>query len=174
MTVRADRDDAAMIRIDILEQVVAHRESIRHLLVTSRSEGNDVIGAVSMRVDHLPFGGDRTGEPVAFDGEVRQRVPLDGTAMFLDLAPRNPAIVVAVEPDGEVEITQRDIPLAVELVEVPGVGPKRKVGVALLVRERYARQQHECREQNRDPTVPAQRPLPDAAAWAAAAVAGAA
>src|SRR6185503_11773436 len=173
MVVRMDGHNAAMVRINTLEQVVAQRESIRDLLVAPRRERNDVIGAVSMIVDHLPLGSDRTGESVAFDGQARQRVALDCAAMRLDLTPRDLAIVVAVETDGEVEITERDVPLPVELIRVPGVGPKRNVGIALLVRERNTRQQRKCREERRDPATQAHRPRPVAAARAPGAAAAA-
>src|SRR6185437_8471736 len=174
MVVRVDGHDPAMVRIDTLEQVITQRESIRDLLVAPRRERNNVISAVCMIIDHLPLGSDRTGESVTFNRQARQRVALDGAAVRFDLTPRDFAVVVAVETDGEVEISERDVPLALELIRVAGVGPKRNVGVALLVRERDARQQRECREERRDPATPSHRPRPVAAARASGAAAAAA
>ncbi len=174
MAMGVDGDDAAMVRIDVLEQVVVECELIGHFLVAQRCEENDVIRAVSMIVDHLPFRGDRTGKSVTLDGQCGQRIALDDTAMRFDLAPRDPAVVVAVDADGKIQIAQRYVPLAVQLIRVARVGTKRDVRIALFVRERDARQQCECHVQCPQREAPAQRSRPGTAAWASSAAPAAA
>src|SRR6185437_1267702 len=133
LAMRVDRDDATMIGIDLAEQLVGQSESVRDLLGTARHEGNDVVSAIAMGVYQLPRGRDRTNEPIAPDDQSGKHIALDGATMSPDLAPGDLAVVVAVDPECEIQVAQGDIPLAPKLVGMADVGPESDVCITLLV-----------------------------------------
>ena len=124
-----------MVGIDVLKQVIEDRELIRHLLVAQRLEQDHVVGAIAVRIDHLPGGRDLAGQAVALDRETRQHVAFDRIAMGLDLSPGDVAVVVAVDADGEIQIAQRDVELSQQRVGIRGIGVQIHIGVTLLVRQ---------------------------------------
>src|SRR5450631_2534814 len=71
------------------------------------------IGAIGMPVDHLPGRLDRArlSRSIA-KAQMRVGILCNCRLLALDLAPSHLAAVIPVQPQDEVEIAQRDIPLA--------------------------------------------------------------
>ena len=85
-----------------------------------------------MIVDEVLAHDRRAGRIGGAERQTRQRVSGDLCMLRLDLAPVDRAVLVAIETDREIEIAQRDVPLAVDRF---ALDVEREIAVGWLVRE---------------------------------------
>ena len=109
-------------------------------------EAQHRVGAVAVIVDELLAHDRRAWRLGRAQRQARQRVGGDLRVLRLYLAPGDRAVLVAVETEREIEIAQRDVPLAVDGL---AVDVEREIAVRRLVRQRRAVQQHSASEQRR-------------------------
>ena len=118
-----------MLRIEIEKKIVAKLDFPSRLRAL-RLETHDRISAVAVQIDQMFDGAQGTRRAIQRDRQPRQSIRRDLVMAGAQLAPRNFAIAVAVEPDREIEVAQRDVPLAVQST---AVGGNRQIAVARLV-----------------------------------------
>ncbi len=152
-----------MLRIDVEQQAVADRQHLRRLRAR-RGEAQHRVRAVAVLVDQVFAHLRRTRRLRRADDEPRQRIRRDLPMPRADLAPRDRAVLVDIETDGDVEVAQRDVPLPLHRCAVDG---ERQVAVGRLVRERAAGGEDACEGKQAKPTE-THRPLPAPAPTSAA------
>jgi hypothetical protein len=83
-----------------------------------------------MVVDQMFGDPHRAADVISGDRQVSQCVSGDFLVLRLDLSPGDLAIAVGIEPNGVIEIAQRDVPLSSQVITLHR---KREVAVAWLV-----------------------------------------
>src|SRR5258705_12303599 len=110
-----EAQQALVLRIEIEKQVVTELER-RARLRALRLETHYGISAVAVQIDQVFRCVQRTRRTVKVRIKAGKRIGRDVSVPAAHLAPGNLAIAVAVEPDGEIEVAQRNVPLAVQFV----------------------------------------------------------
>ena len=134
---------AAVRGVDVGKQGVAHgqRPCPGRALQGQRQYGVGTIGVV---VHELLTRRGRAGLPVGADHQMRQRVAGDVGMAGAHLAPGDLAVAVGVQPDGRVQVAQRNVPAGGELLALP---VQSQVAVGRLVGLRRPAQAQRQRQQ---------------------------
>jgi hypothetical protein len=126
-----DLHEAAMLRIDVEEQVVDDRQRsvVGGGLASGGDEAEHRVRAVGMPVDQHVLDARGAPEIPEPQRETIERVGDDPPHLAAHLAPREGAVVVAVERDRVVEVAERDVPLS---SDARAFNRDRKIAVARL------------------------------------------
>ena len=91
---------------------------------------HDLVGAVAVVVDQMLGDPHWAADVIGGDRQAGQRVGGDFVVLRLDLSPGDLAVAVGIEPNGVIEIAQRDVPLSSQVIPLHR---KHEVAVARLV-----------------------------------------
>src|SRR5215475_2048358 len=100
-----------MLGIEIEEKIVADLKNSRRPC-TVCLEPQDLVSAVSVVIDHMLDDVRGAGVAVRLQCQVGQQMGSDRRLQAAQLAPGNLAVIVDVEAERIVEVTQRHIPLS--------------------------------------------------------------
>jgi hypothetical protein len=135
-TVEVEAQEAAMQGIEIEQQAIVELQ-VAARGRTGAGEAQHRIGAVGVGVDQM-IDNLKFAIPATLDGKAGQCPGSDIGMARTHLAPSDLAIAVAVEPEGEVDVAQGDVPLPRHLL---ALDIEHQVAVAGLVRQHRQRQQ---------------------------------
>jgi hypothetical protein len=139
----AQLEQAAVLRIEIREQAVIDREARRTRRLALHGQRQHRVGAVGVAVHQLLADCKRASAVVGAHGQPRARIGSDVGMARAQLAPGDLAVAVGIERERDVEVAQRDVPLAAQSCSAD---VDRQVAVRRLVCARHRRRQHEqCR-----------------------------
>jgi hypothetical protein len=120
---------AAMLRVEVEQQPVSGFQRSRRMCA-ARREAQHGVGAIAVTIDQVRDCHGRTRVAIRGQGQTGQCVRGDIGVTRTHLAPGDGAVLVSVQPEREVQVAQRDIPLTVDF----GAGdPQRQVAVTRLV-----------------------------------------
>src|SRR6185503_19592535 len=140
-----EAQQAAVRRIDVEEQAVGDLHRSRRASPAVGVEAQHCVSAVAVLVHQQIRGSERTGLSVRKELESGKRIRLDPLAPGLELAPGDLAVAVGVQADRELEVAQRDVPLAAQR---RALDAHRQVAVARFVSVRSPRDEQEKYEKN--------------------------
>ena len=151
-----DLQQTAVRRVDLKQQPVVYRQLGRPQAAVG-AEAQHRIVAVHMLIDQDSRELCRAGVAITaadrLESQVRERISGDAAACRLQLAPGDGAVAFGVEAEHEVQIAQRDVPLALEDFAGCGHG-EGEIGVARLVGgRRRAPGAEQDREHAREPRI---------------------
>ena len=127
-----------MLRVQAEEQIVADLEHLGCEGTPGR-EAQHRVGAVGMIVHKVVGDLDVADATVRAKGEARHRIGGNSTVPGLQLAPRDRPVIVQVEADGMVQVTQGNVPLPLDRFVLDR---QSQIAVARLVRRGGCRHQH--------------------------------
>src|SRR5215475_5343041 len=122
---------AAVLRIQIEQELVFDGKNLRNgRAVGDKSQHR--VGPVAAVVDQMPGDHNRTGDTVGGNRQPGECIGSNLLVLRFDFPPGDLAIAVGIEPNGVIEITQRDVPMSGQVVTLQR---KREIAVARLVGE---------------------------------------
>ena len=102
--------ESFMLWVDVEEQAIRHPQVLGRL-GACRGKLQNRVSSIAVIIDQFVGVRDRTVGLVGGDRQPGHGVSDDVFALRRDFSPSDLAIAVGVEPNGEVEVTQRDVPL---------------------------------------------------------------
>src|SRR6516165_4808141 len=115
-----------VLRIDIEEERVFDAQNLWGRWAVD-GEPHDLVGTVAVVVDQMLDDRNRAAGAIGGNHQPGQCVGSNFLVLRLDFTPRDLAVAIGIEPDREVEVAQRDVPLP---GQVTGLQREGEVAVA--------------------------------------------
>src|SRR6516162_5351025 len=120
---------SAVLRIDIEEERVFDAQNLWDRWAVD-GEPHDLVSTVAVVVDQMLDNRNRAAGAIGGNHQPGQCVGSNFLVLRLDFPPRDLAVAIGIEPDRQVEVAQRDVPLP---GQVTGLHREGEVAVARLV-----------------------------------------
>jgi hypothetical protein len=104
-------EQAAVLWVQIGKQRVVQRQCARRGCA-GQLQGQHGVGAVGVLVDLLRAHAQRARHTVGGHGQARTGIGGDVGMALAHLAPGDGAVAIGIQPDGHVQVAQRDVPAA--------------------------------------------------------------
>jgi hypothetical protein len=132
LPIRLNTQQPTMLRIEIKEKIVADLKNLRPFGAIGR-EPQHLVGAVAVVINKMPDDSRGARLAIRLKRQTGKQIRGNRYLKVAQLTPGDDPVIVAVEPDSIVEVTQRDVPLPNYFLPIQ---PEAEVAVARLVRRR--------------------------------------
>ena len=130
-----------MAWIEVEQKAIAKRQSTAGRAFGGK--GQHGISGPGMIIDHQRRRDQPAQEALAGKGQMPEGIGFDLPLLRLNLAPGDRPVLVGIEPDRDIEVAQRNVPLAADHAGGVGLDPQIAVGRKVCARAVRGREQRE-------------------------------